>query len=331
MRVREVDDPLRVLITGVNGFVGKHLARFCVEQGVEVYGTHRRASGRPDPELPSEVVLIEMELTDPDGVTEAIEKAAPDRVFHLAGWSYPRGSIEAAAETFAANVMGQLNVLEALRSLGMTTVKILLVGSCEEYGIVEPDELPITEGNPLRPVTPYGVSKVAQDLMGAQYCKTHGLDIVRVRSFHLAGPLSSELYVLSSFAKQIAEIEAGLRDPELRVGNLDAVRDFTDVRDAVRGFWLCLESGEPGAVYNLGSGRPIAIKKIVAILLEHARVPIKTAVDQARLRGDDALALVCDATKLRERTGWQPTLEIATTVVDTLEYWRRRVAAASQS
>jgi GDP-4-dehydro-6-deoxy-D-mannose reductase len=318
---------MRVLITGANGFVGRHLTRLCLAQGCEVFGTYRHRSDGHTPAQPeSDVSYIEMELNDAGSVQRAVRESTPELLFHLAGWSFVRGSMTAPGETLTTNIIGQLNLFESLLELQLRTVRILVVGSCEEYGRVEQDELPVTELNPFRPTTPYGVSKVAQDLLAAQYHASENLDAVRVRSFHLTGPLSSDLYVVSSFARQIAEIEAGFREPVMKVGNLDVVRDFTDVRDAVRGYWLLLEKGVGGDAYNLGSGRPVSIKGIVDMLLGHARVPIDVQVDPGRLRTTDPPALICDATKLTEATGWKPEITLETTLHDTLEYWRQQIA-----
>jgi GDP-4-dehydro-6-deoxy-D-mannose reductase len=316
------------MITGINGFVARHLADHCLARGAEVYGTYRQHSdqGLLDRQRP-EIVLEEMELNDAGSVRRALSLARPDWLFHLAGWSFVRGSVTAPGETLATNVMGQQNVLEALREADLPASRVLIVGSCEEYGLVREEELPIGEDNPLRPVTPYAVSKIAQDFMGAQYHAAYGMHAVRVRTFHLAGPLSSDLYVISSFARQIAEIEAGLSDPVMKVGNLDVVRDFTDVRDAVRAYWLALEMGEPGAVYNLGSGRPLSIKSVLESLLSHSKTSITTQVDPARLRAADSPVIYCDVSRFTERTGWRPEIGIDATTRDTLDYWRKRVGS----
>src|SRR5262249_44260745 len=202
------------------------------------------------------------------------------------------------------NVICQVNLLEGIRNL-TAAARVLVVGTSEEYGLVFPEELPIRETNPLRPLSPYAVSKVAQDLMGYQYFKSYGLPIVRTRAFNHEGPRRGEPFVTSSFARQVAEIEAGLSEPTIYVGDLKPRRDFSDVRDVVRGYWQLLEHGEPGEVYNLCSGRSWAIQQVLEFLLEQSRVKgIVVQSDPTRLRPPDVMVLEGDASKMRKATGW---------------------------
>lgn len=317
---------MRVLITGLTGFVGSHLADHLVARGdVEVYGTYRWRSRMDNVEhLRGRVQLVECDLRDPVAVRHALAAVRPDRVFHLAAQSYVPTSWLAPGETLIGNVTGQLNLFEAARELGLP-VRIQIAGSSEEYGRVLPDEVPVREDNPLRPLSPYAVSKVAQDLLAYQYWMSYGLHTVRTRGFNHTGPRRGEVFVTSNFARQVAEIEKGRRPPVVQVGNLDSIRDFTDVRDMVRAYWLALEHGEPGEVYNICSGRGYTIRNVLDTLLELAHVRVEIREDPARLRPSDVTVLLGDCARLRRLTGWEPTIPFEVTLKDILAYWRERV------
>ncbi len=317
---------MRVLITGLTGFVGSHLADYLLARGdVEVYGTHRWRSRMDTVEhLRGRVQLVECELRDASAVRSVMARVRPDRVFHLAAQSYVPTSWRAPGETLTGNVMIQLNLFEVARELGLPT-RFQIAGSSEEYGRVLPHEVPIREENPLRPLSPYAVSKVTQDLLAYQYWMSYRLPIVRTRGFNHTGPRRGEVFVTSNFARQIAEIEKGLREPVVWVGNLEAVRDFTDVRDMVRAYWLALEHGEPGEVYNICSGRGYSIRNVLEILLDLAHVKVEVREDPARLRPSDVLVLLGDCTKLRSVTGWEPTIPFEVTLRDILDHWRQRI------
>jgi GDP-4-dehydro-6-deoxy-D-mannose reductase len=227
-------------------------------------------------------------------------------------------------ETLGNNIRGQLNLLEGLVRLGLSP-KTLIVGSGEEYGMVRPEELPIKETNPLRPYSPYAVSKVTQDLMGYQYFISHRLPIIRVRPFNHIGPRQSEGFVAADFAKQIAEVKAGLRPAVIKVGNLEARRDFTDVRDMVRAYYLALLKGEPGEVYNIGSGVAHSIEELLQALLEESAMKLKVEKDPELMRPSDVPVVVSDATKFRERTTWTPTIGFRESLSDILNWWHARV------
>jgi GDP-4-dehydro-6-deoxy-D-mannose reductase len=317
---------MRVLITGVTGFVGGHLAEHLLARGdLEVFGTHRWRSRMDNVEpLRGRLELVECDLRDAAATRRMLAAVRPDRVFHLAAQSYVPTSWAAPSETLTGNVLCQLNLFEAARELGLAA-RFQIAGSSEEYGFVKPDEVPIREENPLRPLSPYAVSKVAQDLLAYQYWKSYGLHAVRTRGFNHTGPRRGEVFVTSNFAKQIAEIEKGLREPVVRVGNLEARRDFTDVRDMVRAYWLALESGEPGEVYNICSGRAYTIRQLLDILLGLAHARVEVRQDPTRLRPSDVEILIGDGTKFARATGWSPTIPFETTLEDLLQYWRQRV------
>ena len=317
---------MRVLITGLTGFVGSHLADHLVARGgLEVYGTYRWRSRMDNVEqLRGRVQFVECDLRDAGAVRRMLAQVRPARVFHLAAQSYVPTSWLSPSETITGNVLQQLNLFEAARDMGLDA-RFQIAGSSEEYGRVLTDEVPIREENPLRPLSPYAVSKVTQDVLAYQYWMSHRLHTVRTRGFNHTGPRRGEVFVTSSFAKQIVEVEKGLREPVIRVGNLEAIRDFTDVRDMVRAYWLALEHGEPGEVYNIASGRGYTIRQVLDTLLDLAHVKVEVQEDPARLRPSDVQVLLGDASRLRRISGWEPTIPFEVTMKDLLEYWRQRV------
>jgi GDP-4-dehydro-6-deoxy-D-mannose reductase len=317
---------MRVLITGFTGFVGSHLADYLVARSdVEVFGMYRWRSRMDNVEhLRDRVQLVECDLRDPGAARHVIRDVRPDRVFHLAAQSYVPTSWLVPGETLSGNVLGQLNVFEAVRELDRP-IRIHVAGSSEEYGLVLPADTPIREDCQLRPLSPYGVSKVAQDLLAYQYWQSYRLHVVRTRGFNHTGPRRGEVFMTSNFARQIAEIEKGLREPVVLVGNLDSVRDFTDVRDMVQAYWLALDRGVPGDVYNICSGRGHTARQVLDILLDLAHVKVTVREDPARMRPSDVTLLVGDCSKFQSLTGWRPTIPFEVTLKDLLEHWRKRV------
>ncbi|HHB90431.1 MAG TPA: SDR family oxidoreductase [Anaerolineae bacterium] len=317
---------MRALVTGAAGFVGRHLIHFLLaETDLEIVGTIYRRHPQP-PYDSARVHLEQLDLRDESAVAEIVARWRPDYIFHLAGQSYVPVSWEHPWPTFDQNVHTQINLFRAMLAVGVDA-RILVVGSGEEYGAIDPDDIPIHEDVPLRPASPYAVSKVAQDLTGWQYFRSHGVHAVRVRPFNHIGPGQNEMFVASSFARQIAMIEAGLAEPILRHGNLEAIRDFTDVRDTVRAYWLVINRGEPGQVYNVGSGRGVRIQQLLDILLGMSRVPLRTEQDPARMRPSDIPAILCDPSRLQQVTGWQPRIPLEQTLADILNDWRQRVGS----
>jgi len=317
---------VRVLITGVTGFVGSHLAEFCLSRGdVEVVGTYRWRSRRDNIAHIKDLALVEMDVLDATSCRQVLASVEPDWIFHLAAQSFVPTSWAAPASTMSTNVLGQLNLFEALRALGRLDTRFHVCGSSEEYGFVRPEETPITEDNPLRPLSPYGVSKVGQDLLGYQYFKSYGLHTVRTRAFNHGGPRRGEVLLPSDFAKQIAEIEKGLREPVVSVGNLEALRDFTDVRDIVRAYWLALEKGEPGDVYNIGTGNSPSIREILDRLLALSEATVEVRQVPEKMRPSDVEILISDTSRFRAATGWAPQVPLDQMLSDTLDYWRERV------
>ena len=318
---------MRVLITGITGMVGSHLAEYCLERGdVEVVGTVRWRSPRENiAGIVDRVQLVDCDLRDAASVRRLLERTQPEAIFHLAAQSFVPASWDGPADTLATNVGAQVHLLEAMRELGLTDVPLHIAGSSEEYGLVLPEEVPITEENPLRPLSPYAVSKVTQDLLGWQYHRSFGLRTVRTRAFNHEGPRRGYVFVTSNFAKQIAEIEAGKRLPVLEVGNLEARRDWHDVRDTVVAYWLAAFEGEPGEVYNIGRGEATSVREMLDLLLSMAKVDVEVRPVPERMRPSDVELLVCDPSKFKQRTGWEPKIPFDQTLRDTLEYWRERV------
>lgn len=344
------EDRLKTLITGVTGMAGSHLAEYLLSRGdVEVYGTFRWRSrmdnlddlahagklnalqpGTSDCAVIERSVrqnslnLIEIDLLDAWAVKRVIACVRPDRVFHLAAQSFVPTSWHAPAETMQVNAVGQINLFESIRAEGLDP-SIQIAGSSEEYGLVHPDEVPMKETNPLRPLSPYAVSKVAQEMLAWQYHRSYGLRAVVTRGFNHTGPRRGDVFVTSSFARQIAEIELGRRPPIVYVGDLNSKRDWTDVRDTVRGYWLALEKGVPGEVYNVGSGVTRSVGEMLDLLLSLSKAKIDVKVDQSRLRPSDVTILWADATKFKQQTGWEPQIPFEKTMADLLDYWRKKL------
>lgn len=312
---------MKALITGVSGFVGSHMAEYLLQKNVEVTGTIRQRSRMDHIKHIKDIRLMECELRDPFSVETLIGEVKPDLIFHLAAQSFVPTSWNSPVDTIYNNTAGQVNIFEAVRRLQLEC-KIQIACSSEEYGQVEPDEVPIKETNPLRPLSPYAVSKMAQEYLGYQYFKSYGLHVIPTRTFNHTGPRRGENFVTSNFAKQIADIEKGKKTPVLFVGNLEAKRDFTDVRDVVRAYWLALEKGVPGETYNIASGKCITIEEMLNKLLSYSTVSIEVKQDPTRLRPSDVEILLGDYTKFHKTTGWKPEIPLEHTLQDLLNYWR---------
>jgi GDP-4-dehydro-6-deoxy-D-mannose reductase len=324
---------MRALVTGITGFAGSHLAEFLLREHpeVEVFGTYRWRSRTENlVGVHGKIRLLECDLRDSTSVHHLLQKARPDVIFHLAAQSFVPSSWTAPNETLITNLTSQTNLFEAIRILGLDPT-VQLACSSEEYGLVLPDEVPIKETNPLRPLSPYAVSKVGQDLMGFQYFQSYGLKAIRTRGFNHTGPRRGDVFVTSNFAKQVALIEAGQQEPVIRVGNLDAIRDFTDVRDMVRAYWLAVEKGTPGEVYNIATGQGIVIRELLDRLRSLAHVEVRVETDPARLRPSDVEILIGDSSKFRADTGWEPQIPFEQTLRDLLDYWRARVAVVAHA
>jgi GDP-4-dehydro-6-deoxy-D-mannose reductase len=317
----------KALITGITGFAGGHLAAHLLARGdVEVCGV-AHAMGYGVEHLGRPVPVVIADLRDERVVEEVMREAEPDHIYHLAAQAYVPASWRAPWETFENNVRPELNMLELMVREGMEA-RLLVVASNEVYGAVTADRLPVDEGAALEPVNPYGVSKVVQDLLARQYYLSHGVDVIRARAFNHVGPRQSPAFVAANFARQIAEAEAGLREGVVRVGNLEAERDFTDVEDVVRAYALLMERGRSGEAYNIGSGRPRRVGSLLESLLKLSEVQVRVEVDAGRMRPSDTPVMYADIGKLREDTGWEPRVAFEESLCRVLGYWREEVGKA---
>ena len=318
---------MKVMITGITGFAGSHLAEYILanHSNVSVFGIVRWRSRMDNIlQIQDKIELVEADLKDMVSLKAVLADVKPDRIFHLAAQSFVPTSWKCPAETFAINAIGEINLFESILALNQKP-KIQIAGSSEEYGQVFSNEIPMKETNPFRPLSPYAVSKVAQDLLAFQYHKSYAVRTVRTRGFNHTGPRRGDVFVTSSFAKQIAEIEQKKRPPVVHVGNLEAKRDFTDVRDMVRAYWLSLEKGVEGEVYNIGSGQAYSMQEVLDLLMSLSRSKMEVKVDPARLRPSDVPVLLSDSSKFRALTGWRPMIPFKQTILDLLNYWRERV------
>lgn len=309
----------KILVTGASGFAGKHLIDLLSSsKEFDLVGTYLNISDS----LPQDLArFIKVDLSNEEDVRKLIKEVRPDVIFHLAALTSPKDSFTNPSETFQNNVFSQINLLEAIRLEGLQNSRIIIVSSGEIYGLVSKNDLPIDEETPLNPTNPYAVSKIACDFLALQYFNSYKLDIVRIRPFNHTGPGQSPNFVVSAFAKKIAEIEKG-KLTRLTVGNLEGKRDFTDVRDMVRAYVLAQELGKAGEVYNVGSGRSYEIREILDKLLSYSKVKIRVEQDPSLLLPLDNPELVCDFSKFSKDTSWKPEILIDQTLRETLDYWR---------
>lgn len=317
---------MKVLITGITGFVGSHLADYILEHQpeVEIYGLKRWRSPRDNiRHIEERLRLYDGDLRDLSSMLTITKEIKPDLIFHLAAQSFVPMSYSAPADTLTTNIIGTANLLEAVRILELDC-RIHVCSSPEVYGQPSGKDLPITEEYPLRPLSPYGVSKVAEDALGYMYYQAYGLKAIRSRAFSHTGPRRGDVFVASAFAKQIAKIEAGLQEPVIRVGNLDSVRTLCDVRDTVGAYWLLLQMGELGEVYNIAGNERMDMRGILDILLAFSNIHPKIEVEKQLLRPKDVTIQIADDSKFRQLTGWKPRIPILKTLADILQYWREK-------
>ncbi|MFZ9859349.1 MAG: GDP-mannose 4,6-dehydratase [Roseiflexaceae bacterium] len=315
---------MKILITGVNGFVGGHLAeRLITNPSYQLYGI-ARSSSLALPSLADHVSLVTLDLRDTMALKGCIADIAPDVIIHLAAQASVAKSFNDPLGTMLDNVMPSVALMQYAVELKLDPLCIF-AGSNEIFGMVAPDEMPINEQQPLRPVTPYGVSKASVDMAAYQWFVSHKVRTIRLRLFSHIGPRQSDAYAISAFAAQIAKIEAGLQEPVLKVGNLSARRDITDVRDIADAYEALIHHGVPGTAYNVGSGVSYEIRTLLDKLVAQSSVPIQVEVDPARLRPVDVPNVVCDNSQLFADTGYHPHIPIDTTLKDMLDYWRRTI------
>jgi len=308
---------MNALITGIDGFVGGYLLDLLLEKNINVYGTKLHSSY----DNPKCKKVYTLNLSDTEMIKEILIETKPDYIFHLAGQSSVHHSWKSPALTITANVIGTINMLEAIKLYSKHS-KILIVGSSDQYGIVTPDLCPIKETLENSPQSPYATSKKAQEEIALQYYKAYGLNILIARSFNHIGPNQREGFVIADFASQIASIEKKESNPILKVGNLQAKRDFTDVRDVVRAYYDIMTSGNIGEVYNVGSGNAYSIADLLDKMIALSTEPITIEADPSRMRPSDVPLIQCDNTKVYKDCGWKTTIPIEKTLLDTLNYWR---------
>lgn len=317
-----------VLITGVTGFVGSHLAEyiFNLKEGHKVYGFCRWRSSRDNlRNIYDKINLVNVDLCDLASIIHYFKKIKPDVIFHLAAQSYVLTSFNSSAHTLWTNAIGTTNLLEAVRLTEMDPV-VHVCSSSEVYGQVSEKDVPIKEDCPFRPASPYAVSKVAEDMVAYQYWTSYKVKTIRTRMFTHTGPRRGDVFVMSAFAKQIAAIELNLKEPVVFVGNLDSVRTFCDVRDAVIAYWLLVNKCKPGEVYNIGGNRTMTIREALDIMLSFSKVKCEVKVSPELLRPSDVTLQIPSIDKFKAATGWEPKIPIEKTFKDMLEYWREELS-----
>lgn len=328
----ELEVEVRALVTGIAGFAGSHLAELLLSRGGDVCGLvvpggslENLAEILCHPEIAGRLRLVEADIARGESLAGIVEEIQPDRVYHLAAASSVRRSLEAPAEAFLVNTLGTRNILEAVRRFGGKP-RILVVSSAEAYGESANLGRALREDDPLLPVSPYGASKAAAEAIASRYGREFNLEIVRVRPFPHTGPRQAPQFVFPDWARQLAEIEAGLRSPRLHVGNLEVRRDLTDVRDVVAAYVQVLEQGEAGAVYNVCGGRTYALRDVLDALIGLTKLQVQVVPEGERLRPQDLKVLAGTPLALQSRTGWVASIPLDRTLGDLLDYWRKRQA-----
>ncbi|MFH1383697.1 MAG: GDP-mannose 4,6-dehydratase [Candidatus Omnitrophota bacterium] len=318
---------MRILITGITGFVGSHLAEYIIQldEKHDVYGLCRWRSSRENlANIYKKIMLFNADICDLGSLIHELKTIKPDIIFHLAAQSYVVASFNVPFQTLWTNVIGTANLLEALRILKLNP-RIHICSSSEVYGQVREEDVPIKEDCPLRPASPYGVSKVGEDMVALQYWLSYRMKTIRTRMFTHTGPRRGDVFALSYFANQIAAAELGLKEPCISVGNLKSVRTICDVRDAVKAYWLLIQHGVPGECYNIGGSHTMTIQKALDILLSFARVKCNVVVDEKLLRPSDVTLQIPCIEKFKEITGWEPEILPQQTLEDLLNYWREQL------
>jgi len=317
----------KILITGITGFVGSHLGEYILDlnENHEIYGLCRWRSPRDNiANIYNKIKLLDADLSDLSALIRHMKVIKPDYIFHLAAQSYVLTSFNAPIHTIWSNVIGTINVLEAVRITEIDPI-IHICSSSEVYGQVTKKDVPITEDCPLRPASPYAVSKVGEDMVGLQYWLSHGIKTIRTRMFTHTGPRRGDVFAMSFFAKQIAAAELGLKDKTILVGNLKSVRTFCDVRDAVSAYWLLVQKCPPGEVYNIGGNRTMTIGEALDIMLSFSTDKFKIKVDPKLVRPSDVTLQIPCTKKFEKLTGWKPKIAPEKTFEDLLNFWRKEL------
>lgn len=317
---------IKVLVTGATGFAGGYLCELLSkEEKFDITGLYNRDESLQKSPVKDKIKFVKMNLENLDSISSLVSDLKPQYIFHLAGSSAPRDSFSDPIGVMHNNYDSQINLFEAVRKSDLLGTKILITSSGDIYGKGTAEGLPIDEETQLHPVSPYAVSKIAQDFAGYQYYCAYKMHIVIARPLNHIGPRQDNRFVISDFSKQIAIIEAGKTEPVMKVGNLTTKRDFTDVRDIARAYLMLIEKGTPGEVYNIGFGKSRSIREMLDLLLSYSSAKISLVDDKSKYRPGDIAEMICDYTKLNKVTGWRPEIEIEQTLRDTLDYWRKIV------
>ncbi|MCK4809555.1 MAG: GDP-mannose 4,6-dehydratase [Candidatus Omnitrophica bacterium] len=319
---------MRILITGITGFVGSHLAEYILSlnEGHEIYGLCRWRSPRDNlVNIHNKVSLLEADICDLSALIRQIKTIKPDIIFHLAAQSYVLTSFNSPVHTLWTNAIGTTNLLEAVRIVEIDPV-MHICSSSEVYGQVTKEDVPIKETCPLRPASPYAVSKVAEDMVAYQYWLSYGIKTIRTRMFTHTGPRRGDVFVMSAFTKQVAAAELNLKDSVIRVGNLKSVRTFCDVRDAVKAYWILVNKCKPGEVYNIGGNRTMTVGEALDIVLSFSKKKFEIKVDPQLLRPSDVTLQIPCIDKFRNDTGWEPEVPLKETLKDMLDYWKDQLS-----
>ncbi len=321
---------MKVLITGITGFVGSHLGEYILDlyEGHEIYGMCRWRSPRDNiSKIYNKITMVDADLGDLSAMLRHFKAIKPDLIFHLAAQSYVLTSFNSPIQTLTTNIIGTANLLEAVRIAEIDPI-IHICSSSEVYGQVGEDDVPITESCPLRPVSPYAVSKVGEDMIAYQYWVSHKIKTIRTRMFTHTGPKRGDVFAMSFFAKQIAAAELGLCEAVVKVGNLKSVRTFCDVRDAVRAYWLLPFKCQPGSVYNIGGDRTMTIEEALDVLLSFSKTKLEIKVDPKLIRPSDVTLQIPSTEKFHRDTGWKPEIPFEKTLEDMLSYWREELTSS---
>lgn len=305
------------LVIGAAGFVGSYLIQEMCANNIEAFATKLPHEKFENPNTK----VFDLDILDKDAIVALLFELRPDYIFHLAAQSSVGLAWKNPGLTVDVNIKGSLNVMDAIREL-FYKPRVLLIGSGEEYGHIRAGETPITEENALRPGNIYAATKVCQNMIANIYSKAYDLELMMVRAFNHIGPGQASMFVVSDFCKQVAEIEKGLRAPVMKVGNLAAKRDFTDVRDVVKAYILLIQMGIPGETYNVGRGNAKEIQEILNLIVSMSRAEIKVEIDSNKIRPVDVPIIEADITKLNQLTGWKPLIPLEQTIQETLDYWR---------
>lgn len=311
---------MKAMIIGGAGFVGAYLTRHLHDDlKWEVVVTKM-----PQEQIKANVKVVNLNILESDKVVSLLQEEKPDYIFHLAAQSSVAVSWKNPGLTVDVNIKGAVNVLEAVRIMEKPA-RVLLIGSGEEYGHILPEESPIKETNHVRPGNIYAATKACQNMLGAIYAEAYQMDVMMVRAFNHIGPNQAPIFVVADFCKQVAEMEAGMREPVMQVGNLSAKRDFTDVRDVVRAYGLLVQYGKAGETYNVGSGQAIAIEQILQMIVSKSALDIQIEIDPEKLRPVDVPIIEANTQKLAQMTGWKREISLEQTIQETLDYWRKEV------